>query len=197
MLKLKGGERLYVSVNQGCTELEKQVGRREAAAELRRRADLMRRKIENIPAGFSSHPPPPGTAGNTTSGPFIAALGHPAARAQGHLYRITPKPAFGIAGNNARQGQQLTICRLLPHGAWRNRKTGGRRVAKLATLLAQSDSLLRQQRPRAKASASFNAMRGALTGAGLLTGGRPEKVSRFPTKILVVDRHAPCVNAAT
>ena len=54
MLKLKGGERLYVSVNQGCTELEKQVGRREAAAELRRRADLMRRKIENIPAGFSS-----------------------------------------------------------------------------------------------------------------------------------------------
>ena len=197
MLKLKGGERLYVSVNQGCTELEKQVGRREAAAELRRRADLMRRKIENIPAGFSSQPPPQGQQENAPAavycspGPFLR-------RGRKAIYiELHPETAFGVAGNNARQGQQLTICRLLPHGAWRNRKTGGRRVAKLATLLAQSDSLLRQQRPRAKASASFNAMRGALTGAGLLTGGRPEKVSRFPTKILVVDRHAPCVNAAT
>lgn len=45
-------ERLYLSLNQGCTTLYKQVGLAAAAAELRRRSDLMRSRLRSSGSTF-------------------------------------------------------------------------------------------------------------------------------------------------
>lgn len=51
-----GGERLYLTIAQGCTELQKRAGERPAAQELRRRADLMRARIGRKSTRFRPMP---------------------------------------------------------------------------------------------------------------------------------------------